>query len=126
MTQKKRLLTYTIIVVLVLIIAWFGIPNRAFTTRGALLPTGHDYPAISLENVIFSDKTQVISGIQVGTINIEAYLPSDKDREKTITAAKDYMAQLAAQHGANHVMFILAAISNEKILIFRAKALRTD
>ncbi len=125
MTQQNRLITYIIIVAVVSAIAWFGSPNNTFTPRGVLLPASEQkYAAISPDDVIISANLG-ITGIHVGTINIEAYTTNNS--QQTMLSAEHYAAELAAQHGANHVIITMAAINpNAKILVLRAKALRTN
>lgn len=124
MTPQHRLMTYVIIVAGVLAIAWLGTPNHTFTPRGLFLSNGRHYAAISPNNVTLYSGTQGATGTPIGTINIEAYIPHNS--EKTMLAAERYAIELAAQHGANHVVITLAgSYPHAKMLLLRAKALRT-
>ena len=124
MTQLHRLITYVIIVSSVLAVAWFSIPKHAFVPRGVFLSNGQHYAAISADNVTINSYTQPVRGTDIGIMNIEAYIANNSN--KTMLAAKHYAAELAAQHGANRVVITLLGVNaHEKILILRAKALRT-
>ena len=104
-TQLHRSMTYVIIVTGVLVIAWFGTPKHTFAPRGVFLSNGQHYAAISADNVTINSDRQPIIGNDIGTMNIEAYIADN--RNKTILAAEQYAAQLAAKHGANRVVITL-------------------
>ena len=124
MTQQHRLITYILIVAVVVAIAWVGTPSKTYTPRGLFLPNGQQFSAISPEKVTLSGNTQAINGTNVGTIHIEAYAPNDG--KKIMLASERYAAELAALHGANHVVVTLAGIDpNAKTLTLQATALRT-
>ena len=126
MTQKQRAVIYIVIATVVVAIAWFGMPNHTFTPRGVFLPTGVKYHATSPHDVFVSTNEQKIIGTPIGTINIEAYVPT-KHSKRIILAAKHYAIILAAQHGADRLLITMAGIdTNSNTLILRANALRSN
>lgn len=124
MTQQHRLITYIIIIAIVLLIAWFGTPSHNYTPRGLFLPASEQqFKAIAPGNVTISDNQNIPSGTKVGTINIEAYVP--KNDKAVILASERYAVNLAAQHGANHVVITAAGVDpGAKTLMLRATAFR--
>ena len=124
MTQQHRLITYIIIIAIVLLIAWFGTPSHNYTPRGLFLPaSAQQFKAIAPENVTISDNQNETNRTKVGTINIEAYVP--KNDKAVMLASERYAVNLAAQHGANHIVIITAGIDpSAKTLMLRAAAFR--
>jgi hypothetical protein len=102
MTQQTRLITYAVVLILVLLLAWFGAPKREFVPRGLLLPEAvATYPAISPEQVRVTTTPAVI-GTMVGTINAESYAPNATN--DSVAALESYAVKLAADAGANELV----------------------
>jgi hypothetical protein len=103
MTQQIRLLTYAVILIFVLLLGWLGVPNHHYGPRGLLLPTGVSFPAISADQVsIDANQALLANQTQVGVIHVETYAPNASKQK--ISATENYAMQLAAAHGANHIL----------------------
>jgi len=125
MTQQHRLITYIIIVAIVVAIAWLGSSSQAYTPHGVFLPSSkQQFTQLTPEEVNLSGNNGSVTGTRIGTINIQSYAPNND--KKVIIAAERYAAQLAAAHGANHVVVTLIGIDpSAKTLTLQAKALHT-
>ena len=122
MTQQVRLITYAIILVAVLLLGWLGGPKHNYQPSGLLLPTGSSFPAIPLSDVSLSNNA-LVAGTNVGRINIETYAPDAS--QAAVKATEQYAMQLAAAHGANHVVVTTFARNpQEKTIIMYAKAIK--
>lgn len=123
MTQPIRLVTYALVLLAVLLLAWVGAPKHNFVPRGLLLPaSATTYPAIASSAVSVTNGAAA-SGTLVGSVNAESYAPSaDND---SVIALEKYAVQLAAQHGANQLaVYGVYRNPSDKSLHLVAKALR--
>lgn len=123
MTQPIRLITYAVVLIFVVLLAWLGTPKHDFVPRGLLLPaSAASYPAIAASTVTVSNAT-VARGTLVGSVNAESYAPTaDND---SVMALEKYAVQLAAAHGANHLgIFGVYRDPSDKSLHLVAKAFR--
>lgn len=124
MTQVQRIATYLVILAAVVLLAWFGTPRQHFTPRGVLLPSGSsNYAAISPQQVQFTTNT-LLSGNDVGVINVEYYAPNMNDQR--IRETELYAANLAAAEGANNVVIVgLFRDPQEKTIHLFGRAVRS-
>lgn len=132
MTQMQRIVTYLIVLVLVLLGVYWGMSKRAYDPHGLFLPTGKSFAPIALRDVQAA-QTVAPNATIVGYINIQTYNPDSKslqnytagDSNPYINATWLYAQELAANAGANKVVFMQFAPNLEgNLLAMRALAVR--
>lgn len=122
MTQQNRIITYLVVLMLVLLIAWIGVPKQHFTPRGLLLPTGKSHFSPIAANQVQLSTNTLLAGTLVGNVNVEYYAPTmDQGR---VQAIENYAAGLAAAQGANNLVITgLFRDPSEKTIHLYAKAI---
>ena len=132
MTQMQRIVTYLIVLALVLFGVYWGMPKRVYDPHGLFLPAGKMFAPIALTNVQAAQAVASNATI-VGYINVQTYIPDSKslqnyasgDSNPYINATWLYAQQLAANVGANKVVFMQFAPNIEgNLLAMRALAVR--
>lgn len=123
MNKTQRIITYSIVIVVVALLTWLATPRRAFTPTGLYLPaTKQTFAKLSPEQVTLL-QTAPSGAKLVGHINIEAY--ADGSVKKRVPQVEAYARQLAAANGASYIVVkIFGSDPQEQLVVFQARAYR--
>lgn len=122
MTKQNRLIVYAVVIIAVLVFAWFGTPSQHFVPRGSFLSNGKTFAAVNPDSITLS-QSSVPGATPLGYVSVELY--SKTADASAVTSVEKMARDLAAKHGArNLVVRIFGQNPEDKSIVFQAEAVR--